>query len=315
MRADRLVSILLMLQRRGQVTAAQVAEELEVSERTARRDLDALALAGVPIYSQQGRGGGWRLAGGGRIDLSGLNAQEARALFLLAGPRADASPEVRSALRKLVRALPEPLRDGAEAAATAVVVDPTGWDHVRGAPWRPPLLDEIEAAVVDGQCLELTYTGRAAAPSEREVHPLGLTTKGRQWYLLGGTDDGVRTFRIDRVQAVRRTGRPVQRPEDFELSEEWARVVERVDHLRTPVTAAGTATPEAERYLHAVFGRRVTLGEPAVDGSRSFEVRGASVPSIAAEIAGFGAMVQVDAPPELRSVLGAIGEQLVQLYG
>ena len=99
MRADRLVAILLMLQARGQVTAAEVADELEVSERTARRDLDALGVAGLPIYSIQGRGGGWRLAGDGRTDLSGLTSHEARALFLVAGPSSGATPEVRAALR------------------------------------------------------------------------------------------------------------------------------------------------------------------------------------------------------------------------
>ena len=129
MRADRLVAILLMLQARGQVTAAEVATELEVSERTARRDLDALGMAGLPIYSRQGRNGGWQLAGGGRTDLSGLTASEARALFLVAGPASAATPEVKAALRKLVRALPEPFRDSAEAASTAVIVDPHGWDR------------------------------------------------------------------------------------------------------------------------------------------------------------------------------------------
>lgn len=308
-----------MLQRRGQVTAAQVADELEVSERTARRDLDALAMAGVPIYSQRGRGGGWRLAGGGRIDLSGLHADEARALFLLAGPRSDATPEVRSALRKLVRALPEPMRPQAEAAAGAVVVDPTGWDHVHGAPWRPPLLDELEAAVVDGECVQLTYTARAGADSEREVHPLGLATKGRHWYLLASTDDGMRTFRVDRVQRVRRTGRPVVRPDDFELSEHWTAIVEQVDRMRTPVAAHGRASPDAERYLRAVFGRRVTLGEADADadadGTRAFSVRGASVPSIAAEIAGLASMVTIESPEELRTVLHEVGAQLVRTYG
>src|SRR5215467_11668140 len=126
MRADRLVAVLLLLQARGRVTAAEVAAELEISERTARRDLEALGMAGVPIYSQQGRGGGWRLAGGGKTDLSGLNAAEARALFLVAGPSSTATPELRAALRKLVRALPEPFRDAAQHAANAVVVDPHG---------------------------------------------------------------------------------------------------------------------------------------------------------------------------------------------
>ena len=116
-RADRLMAILLMLQQREQVTAAEVAMELEVSERTARRDLEALAVGGVPVYSIQGRGGGWRLLGGARTDLSGLTASEARALFLVAGPASTATPAVKAALRKLVRALPEPFREQAEAAA------------------------------------------------------------------------------------------------------------------------------------------------------------------------------------------------------
>src|SRR5438067_6222820 len=110
MRADRLVALLMLLQSRGHVTAGEVAQELEVSERTARRDLEALGLAGLPIYSRQGRGGGWQLAGGGRTDLSGLTAAEARALFLVAGPSSSATPEVKAALRKLVRALPETFR-------------------------------------------------------------------------------------------------------------------------------------------------------------------------------------------------------------
>ena len=110
MRADRLVALLLLLQQRQRVTAAEAAEELEVSERTARRDLEALSMAGLPVYSERGRTGGWRLLGGARTDLSGLTAQEARALFLVAGPASAATPELKAALRKLVRALPEPFR-------------------------------------------------------------------------------------------------------------------------------------------------------------------------------------------------------------
>src|SRR5206468_4040574 len=120
--------------------------ELEVSERTARRDLDALGLAGLPVYSTQGRNGGWHLAGGGRTDLSGLTAPEARALFLVAGPSSAATPEVKAALRKLVRALPEGFRSEAEAAATAVVVDPQGWDRTPHRP-PPPHLDAVQRAV------------------------------------------------------------------------------------------------------------------------------------------------------------------------
>src|SRR6478735_5554257 len=133
MRADRLVATLLLMQSRGRVTAAEVADELEVSVATARRDLEALSAAGVPVYPQAGRGGGWSLVGGARTDLSGLTSTEAQALFLLAGPAASVAPEIRSALRKLVQALPGTFRADAEAAARAVVVDPAGWGEAARA--------------------------------------------------------------------------------------------------------------------------------------------------------------------------------------
>ncbi len=127
MRADRLVAALLLLQARGRVTAAELADELEISVATARRDLEALSAAGIPVYPQPGRGGGWSLVGGARTDLSGLSAAESRALFLLLGPASSAAPELTSALRKLIRALPATFRSDAEAAAAAVVSDSARW--------------------------------------------------------------------------------------------------------------------------------------------------------------------------------------------
>ncbi len=122
-----LAAALLFLQTRQRVTAAGLATELDVSERTARRDLEALASAGIRVYSQAGQGGGWSLVGGARTDLTGLTAPEIRELFLLTGTDTHTSPQTRTALRKLVRALPAPLRDGAEAAARAGVSDGTDW--------------------------------------------------------------------------------------------------------------------------------------------------------------------------------------------
>lgn len=318
MRADRLVAILLMLQRREQVTAAEVAEELEISERTARRDLDALAMSGVPVYSQQGRGGGWRLAGGGRIDLSGLSADEARALFVLAGPQADASPEVRSALRKLVRALPESMRTSAETAARSLVVDPDSWDRNRRPAWRPPHLDALESAVVDAECVAIDYSGRSGEATRRVVHPLGIANKGRNWYLVADTEAGMRTFRIDRVASVERTGDTVVRPEGFDLTSQWSEIVDRVDQLRTPVTAGCRAVPDALQYLRVVFGDRVAVGSTVTDdgddgGSTiALEIRGASVRALATELAGFGGWVTVESPTELREMLATIGAELVR---
>ena len=145
MRADRLVAALLFLQARGRVTAAELAAELEVSERTARRDLEALTASGVPVYAQRGRGGGWRLVGGARTDLTGLTSPEVRALFLAAGS-SGASPELRAALRKLLRAVPEPLRPDAEAASRARIVDELDWSGT-AVTAADPHLTELERAV------------------------------------------------------------------------------------------------------------------------------------------------------------------------
>ena len=315
MRADRLVSILLMLQRQELVTAAEVAEELEVSERTARRDLDALAMAGVPVYSQRGRGGGWRLAGGGRLDLSGLRSDEVRALFVLAGPRAGVTPEARSALRKLVRALPEPLRDGAEAAASSVVVDAAGWDHDPHTPWRPPMLDRVEAAVVDGEQVRLGYANRSGERSERLVHPLGLATKGRRWYVVADTSEGLRTFRVDRIESVLATGDPVLRPAGFELSEAWAGIVADIDQLRTPVVARGRVRTDVVPHVRMVLGRRAQIGEHVEDSWEALTIRGASSEAIARDLAAFGATVVIEDPDDVRTSFARLGAELGGLYG
>src|SRR3954471_5179380 len=162
-RADRLIAVLLLLQTRDRVTVAEVARELEVSSRTARRDLEALGVAGVPVYSSAGRGGGWSLIGGARTDLSGLTVDEARALFLAAGPSTGATPGVQAALRKLLAALPAPLREGAEAASSAVVVDPATWG--RTPPPEPEHLGALRQAVLDRRQVVLGYTGRSSAQS------------------------------------------------------------------------------------------------------------------------------------------------------
>ena len=186
MRADRLVATLLLMQARGQVTAAELAGELEVSVATARRDLEALSAAGIPVYPQPGRGGGWSLVGGARTDLSGLSATEAQALFLLVGPAAAVSDEAKAALRKLVRALPQTFRADAEAAASATLIDPARWGERDRR--RPELVDVLQAAVVRRRKVRLTYRGRARERTERLIDPWGLVDKDEIWYLIAGTE-------------------------------------------------------------------------------------------------------------------------------
>jgi len=314
MRADRLVAILLLLQTRGQVTAGEVARELEVSERTARRDLDALGVAGLPIYSTQGRNGGWRLAGGGRTDLSGLTAAEAQALFLVAGP-SSATPEVKAALRKLVRALPESFRGRAQAASSAVLVDPSGWDGPAPVRRTPPLLESVQRAVIDGEQLILGYTARDRTNSTRVVHPLGLATKGSAWYLVAHTDAGLRTFRVDRINSAVGNGLPVTRPTDFELTKAWQLITDEVEQRRTPLRARVLASPDVVRFCRMSLGNRVRIGPAGVDGRVELELRGHHVHSLAAEIAGFGGAIEVLEPVELRERLAVLGTELVQRYG
>ena len=315
MRADRLIAILLLLQQREQVTAPEVARELEVSERTARRDLDALAMAGVPVYSMQGRGGGWRLVGGARTDLSGLTASEARALFLVAGPAAAATPAVGAALRKLVRALPEPFREGAEAAAASMVMDPRRWGSSPVETRQPRLLDDLQDAVIRGVQVRLGYVDRTGVGTERTVHPLGIVAKGPSWYLVCTTEAGRRTFRIDRVSSADPTDDPVHRPEDFDLAESWREIADEVDRKRTPLEVRAVCAPRGIGVLRIGFGGRLEVGGSTTDGRIEVVIRGSDEYVLAGELAGLVAWVEVTGPPGVRDQLASIGNALVERYG
>jgi predicted DNA-binding transcriptional regulator YafY len=226
-----------------------------------------------------------------------------------------ATPQVKAALRKLVRALPEPLRSGAEAASTAVVVDPSGWDgHARPHP-TPPLLDAVQRAVVDGEQVTLGYVARSREPSTRVVHPLGLAAKGTTWYLVADTEAGLRTFRVDRMTSVEPTGDPVVRPEGFDLPEAWRLITDEVEQRRTPVHARALATPDTVPICRWVLGNRVQIGPTGRDGRVEVELRGQSVRSLGGEIAGFGGGLEVIEPAELRDLLAQIAGELAELYG
>ncbi|GAA2691597.1 helix-turn-helix transcriptional regulator [Actinoplanes palleronii] len=315
MRTDRLVAILLMLQRREQVTAAAVARELEVSERTARRDLDALAMAGLPVYATQGRGGGWRLLGGARTDLSGLTAGEARALFLVAGPASAATPAVKAALRKLVRALPEPFRAQAEAAASSLVSDPQRWGSAPVEPQAPRWLDDLQDAVIRGVQVRLGYVDGTGAATERTVHPLGIVAKGPSWYLVAHTGAGRRTFRIDRVASAVATGDPVYRPADFDLAASWREIADEVDRRRTPLETQALCRPDGMYLLRMMLGGRLEVGGSTADGRIEVVIRGYNAYALAGELAGLVEWLEVTGPPPVREHLAVIGAALAARYG
>ncbi|MFF3177808.1 helix-turn-helix transcriptional regulator [Streptomyces sp. NPDC057900] len=313
MRADRLVALLLFLQSRGRVTVAEVAVELGVAERTARRDLEALATSGVPVYSQRGRGGGWSLVGGARTDLTGLTADESRALFLLAGP-SSATPELRTALRKLVRALPATLRPDAEAAVRAGVVDATDWSRTE-VTTDAPRLDALQRAVIDGVRVRLGYAGPGRPGSERTVHPLGIASKAGVAYLVADTERGLRTFRLSRVTSVEPTGEPVVRPDGFDLATAWRSLAGPVEDRMHAVTARALADPGTETVLQRLFGGRLRIGAVGADGRLEIEVDGPTPEVLAAQLAGLGAGVEVLGPPGTRARLAELAAELASVYG
>ncbi|MFJ9363689.1 helix-turn-helix transcriptional regulator [Nocardia sp. NPDC101769] len=311
MRADRLVATLLFLQTRGRVTAAEVATELEVSVATARRDLEALSTAGIPIYPQPGRGGGWALVGGARTDLSGLTAAEAQALFLLLGPVATATPAARSALRKLLRALPQPFRTEAEAAVGAIAVDPARWG---GSDQRPPaLVDELQRAVVRRRRIRFAYD-RAGQRTERVVDPWGLVDKDGNWYLVAGTEHGQRTFRVDRISTLAITDEIAHRPEDFDLPTAWSEVVEEVERQRSALSATVLIPATLAPVLRKQQGRHCVLDGTAGDGRVRARVTAPTPLMIAQQLAGWGAALEVVEPESVRAELARLGAELVQRY-
>ncbi|MCT2590434.1 WYL domain-containing protein [Streptomyces sp. N2-109] len=313
MRADRLVAALLLLQARGRVTATELAAELEVSVATARRDLEALSAAGIPVYPQPGRGGGWSLLGGARTDLSGLSAPEAQALFLLVGPAAAVSGDAKAALRKLVRALPQTFRAEAEAAADATMIDPTRWGARDRR--RPELVDLLQTAVVRQRRVRLTYVNSARQRTERLVDPWGLVDKDETWYLIAGTERGQRTFRVDRITEAEPTEQHAERPDDFTLASAWQQVVGEVEERRSRTWATVLIEGRFVPVLRDHFGRHCHVDGEADDGRARVRVAAPAPLDIARHLAGWGAMVEVTEPRSVQAELARIGTELATRYG
>ncbi|MGC0336113.1 helix-turn-helix transcriptional regulator [Streptomyces sp. SLBN-8D4] len=223
MRADRLLSLLLSLQSRGQMTARQLAAELEVSVRTVYRDLEALSAAGVPVVASGGPGGGCRLMEGWRSPLLGISAEEATALLAAAsrgGPleRIALGDALAQARLKLLAALPAAGREQADTTASRFHIDTQAWfKPPEPVPHLPVLVD----AVRQDRRLRLTHANRPGAA--RAVDPLGLVAKAGVWYLVVRSDRGIRTHRASRITEAELLPEAFTRPADFDLAAHWAR--------------------------------------------------------------------------------------------
>lgn len=237
MRADRLVSLVLLLRQRGRLSAATLARELEVSTRTVLRDIEALSAAGVPVYAERGRLGGFALLPGFQTELTGLNHDEALAL-LVAGSRSGArafglGSALASAMRKVVDALPERYRATAAGAAQRLLIDPETDLLSRrfvAEEVPDPVMAEIRRAVLAGHRLRIHYAPVHQAAAWRTVDPIGLVTVRDQGYLLATKAGADRTYRLSRVLAAEALAEPAQRPDRIDLDRAWQ---ERSTRFRT----------------------------------------------------------------------------------
>ncbi len=228
MRADRLVSLVLLLRQHGRLSATALARELEVSTRTVLRDIEALSAAGVPVYAERGRHGGFALLPGFRTELTGLNHDEALAL-LVAGSRRGAQAfglgsALASAMLKVVDALPESYRDTAASASERLLIDPeTDLLSRRLVDEEVPdaIVAKVLRAVFAGHKLQIHYAAVDQTPKWRTVDPIGLVTVRDRGYLLATRSGADRTYRLSRILAAKELAEPAQRPDRVDLDRAW----------------------------------------------------------------------------------------------
>jgi predicted DNA-binding transcriptional regulator YafY len=312
MRADRLLSILLLLQANGRMTAQVLAKRLEVSERTILRDMDALSGAGVPVVAERGVGGGWRLLDGYQTKLNGLTATEIQSLFLARPPKLMADLGLQEAAEgawiKLQAALPTEVRAQAEFVRQRILVDARGWREAGEAILSLPIVLE---ALWRGRQLRFDYP-RGDDTAERVVDPLGLVARGNHWYLVADRAGERRTYRVSRVANAAVLEQPVQRPPGFDLTTHWERAATEFRE-KLPRFYATLAVDAAS--MHWVRYRCRHVEDITPDGDRVRVRVRFDVEEEALQVAlALGAVVEVVEPPELRARVLAAAESLVSRY-
>ncbi|AXL88244.1 transcriptional regulator [Streptomyces sp. CB09001] len=323
MRAARLIKMVLLLQSRPSMTAAELARELEVSERTVTRDAQALSEAGVPVYAERGRAGGYRLVGGYRTRLTGLARGEAEALFLSGVPgalREMGLEDAASAARlKVSAALLPSLRDASRTAAQRFHLDAPNWFR---EPETPDLLPAVADAVWDDRGVAARYR-RGTDEVVRELEPYGLVLKAGVWYLCARVagDGPFRVYRIDRFTAVEAGGARFVRDESFDLPAFWA---ERAEQFARSILRAEVVVRLSERgvrglpYAVDALSAREALGAadgPDADGWVTVTLPVESEEVAHAQLRGLGPEVEVLAPAALRERFARDARRLAGLYG
>ena len=320
MRASRLLSIMMLLQAKGRMSAEALAAELEVSVRTIYRDIDQLSAAGVPVYADIGRNGGFALLDGWRTRLTGLTAPEARALFLsgLPGPASELGlgDEVAAAERKLRAALPADWQSEATRMSSRFHLDPKAWFST--GPRQGVLPAEAEAVWTETR-ITIRYDSWTQI-RERTIEPRGLVLKGGIWYLVARRETGMRTYRLSQIQALTITQERFTRPDDFDLPRHWqdsTAAFERevyVGVARVRATRAGVSRLKdiSQRCKEEIEDQVVVFGD---DGWAELDVPIEEERWAAREMTRAGAEVEVLAPDSLRVRMVEIATRLAQSYG
>jgi predicted DNA-binding transcriptional regulator YafY len=316
-KSDRLLSILLLLQTRGQVPAHQLAERLEVSVRTIYRDVEALSAAGVPVYAERGRHGGIALLPGYRTDVTGLTADESRALFILAAQGAHRAlgldAALGSALRKVMAALPEPHRPAAELTSRRILVESSRW---MGPPHREVDVSALQDAVFADRRLRIRYRHSGTdTPRTYTVDPYGLVSKSGVWYLVADRRGVPRLFRADRMRAAQVTDAPVRRRPGVELADAWAVLKRRVEDR--PGTVEVTARVHRSRFdlfLRMCGNALLDHPDPAADAEWITVRLGYPVLAAVRTLLPFGDRLEVLEPPGARAELARGAAEITGLY-
>ena len=318
MRADRLVSILLLLQVHRRMTARELARRVEVSERTIHRDMDALSSAGIPVMAERGAGGGWMLMEGYRTNLTGLKEAEVQALFLtqpsqvLSDLKLDKASE--AAMLKLLAALPSAHRRDADYARQRIHVDITGWSRYEEA---IPFLPTIQEAVWQERKLRITYQrGADCDDVERLVDPLGLVAKRGAWYLVAAVDGDVRSYRVSRVLDATLTDLPFVRPKDFDLADHWQQSTAVFKEHLPRYPALLRVSPDAlPRIRYAGrFARIEQVLESDPDGWTRVAVRFQFEKEAVEWVLSFGTEIEVIEPSVLGERVLEMAESVVARY-
>jgi predicted DNA-binding transcriptional regulator YafY len=319
MRASRLVSLLLLLQTRGRMTAAQLAHELEVSERTIHRDVDALSAAGVPIYAERGPYGGVQLVDGYHTRLTGMTAHEAEAVFLagLPGPAAELGlGTVMTAARlKVLAALPIELRARASRLVERFHLDAAGWFQA-GDP--VPHLAALAEAVWEGHRVQVAYA-RGDETVERVLDPLGLVLKGGIWYVVASVEGQVRTYRISRVVAATALEDRFDRPPAFDLAEFWAESIATYEREAPRVEVSVRVDPRYLQRLADYVGEQTMEAAEHLDGADPdgwirLRLRVDWPRDAPGHLLGMGAHLEVIDPPEIRARVATMARAAAALY-